>query len=127
MNLNAGFFGVGLDFGKGQGGYMTTLANKRLVFDDLKQILLTNPGERIFDPNFGVGIDRYLFEPNSTYTAQQIENVIKEQIKTYLPIVNLISVDFEFADNALFIKVKFTIPDLSGQIELLNVKRDIAT
>ena len=29
----------------------------------VKNIVLTNPGEKISDPTFGVGIRRYLFEP----------------------------------------------------------------
>jgi phage baseplate assembly protein W len=31
----------------------------------LKNIVLTNPGERVMLPNFGVGIKRYLFSQNS--------------------------------------------------------------
>ena len=35
---------------------------KETVKQNLKTIILTNPGERIMDPEFGVGIRRFLFE-----------------------------------------------------------------
>ena len=35
-----------------------------LVKQNFKMLLLTNPGERIMNPDFGVGLRRYLFEMN---------------------------------------------------------------
>lgn len=32
------------------------------IKQNLKMIILTNPGEKIMDPEFGIGIRRYLFE-----------------------------------------------------------------
>ena len=48
----------------GSNGYennQTVLAD---IQQNLKMVLLTSPGERIMDPNFGVGMKRYLFEQN---------------------------------------------------------------
>jgi hypothetical protein len=64
--------------------------HKRLIdmaAQNLKMIVLTSPGERIMAPNFGVGIRRYLFEPNTPGTIENIRNRIIQQVKTYLPYI----------------------------------------
>lgn len=124
MNIK-NIFGVGLNIGKGQNGYLTSVADKKLVVDDLKQIIFTNPGERVNEPSFGVGIERFLFEPNSLVTKQQIEFLLREQISAFLPIVNLIGIDFEATDNELKIVIKYMIEDYSNAIDTLTIKRDI--
>tara|TARA_R100001509_G_scaffold165461_1_gene147208 strand:- start:570 stop:1067 length:498 start_codon:yes stop_codon:yes gene_type:complete len=53
----------------------------RLVDQNIKMVLLTNPGERLSEPNFGVGLSRYLFEFESQieigadYTIQRSSDV----------------------------------------------------
>ena len=39
-----------------------------LIEQNLKNLLLTMPGERIMDPTFGVGISTFLFEQNDPTT-----------------------------------------------------------
>ena len=46
----------------------------------LKNILLTRPGEKLSDPNFGVGLHNYLFSQGSS-EIPAIRNRIKKQIK----------------------------------------------
>jgi len=43
-------------------GYQMNKTIKRLIKQNLKMLLLTNPGERVMDPTFGVGLSAYLFE-----------------------------------------------------------------
>ena len=52
----------------------------------LRMIILTNPGEKIMEPNFGVGIKRYLFESTSgivtfNYINGTLDNVSAENIQ----------------------------------------------
>ena len=42
-----------------------------VVLQNLKMIILTSPGERIMDPNFGVGIKQYLFEQNDSIIRRE--------------------------------------------------------
>ena len=49
-----------------------------LVKQNFKMLILTNPGERIMIPDFGVGIRQYLFENFSEVTYSRIENKIFE-------------------------------------------------
>jgi len=36
------------------------------IREQIRQVLLTNPGERVFRLEFGVGVRRLVFEPNNT-------------------------------------------------------------
>ena len=44
-------------------GYTLTKEVKEQIKQNFKMLLLTIPGERTFDMNFGIGIKKYLFEP----------------------------------------------------------------
>lgn len=52
-------------------------------------ILRTRPGERILRPDFGCGLDRYLFEPNSIATLRLIQEEVKLSIQRWEPRVTL--------------------------------------
>jgi len=98
-----------------------------VVLQNLKMVVLTAPGERIMDPEFGVGIRNFLFEQNSAATYSRIKTKIAHQAETYLPYVDILDVEFLFegenkilASNSLLIKIKFFIRPL-GINETLEV------
>ena len=62
---------------------------KNLVKQNLKNLLLTNPGERVMDIDFGVVIYKYLFEPNNQNTYSTISGKITEQVQKYLSYVEI--------------------------------------
>jgi phage baseplate assembly protein W len=45
-------------------------ARSRHVRDQIEQVLFTNPGERVFRPEFGAGVTSLVFEPNSGALAE---------------------------------------------------------
>jgi phage baseplate assembly protein W len=82
--------------------------NKRLalytdeqsVRRSLRNILSTNTKERLFNPEFGGGLRRFLFEDISVMTADLMKDAIKDSIKKYEPrarIVDVLVVSNEFA------------------------------
>ncbi|MEL6655217.1 MAG: GPW/gp25 family protein [Bacteroidota bacterium] len=50
----------------------------------IKQVLFTSPGERINRPDFGCGLRRMLFAPNSEVTASLLQTTIVEALDTWL-------------------------------------------
>ncbi|MCU7864753.1 MAG: GPW/gp25 family protein, partial [Candidatus Thiodiazotropha sp. (ex Lucinoma borealis)] len=50
------------------------------VAQSLRAVLLTEPGERIGRPTFGVGLRRYLFAPNSLATRAAMRQDIVDAI-----------------------------------------------
>ena len=80
-------------------GFKLNKTFKQVVKQNLKMLVLTSPGERIMIPNFGVGIRRYLFENANNDTFDAIESKIREQVRIYMPFVNIDSVKFVSESN----------------------------
>ena len=70
-----------------------------LVTQNLKMLILTSPGERVMDVNFGVGLKRFLFERNDQSTYQAIISKVTEQVGQYMPFVELQKIDFTTPEN----------------------------
>ena len=66
------------------GPYELNTTFNELAKQNLKMLVLTNPGERIMHPDFGVGISRFLFENNTSDTYGEIRSRIHEQVNIYL-------------------------------------------
>lgn len=116
------YYGIGLNFGKSIQGYFSTSADKRLIKENMKQILLTNPGERIHLPKFGVGLRRYLFEMNDEQLAGAIKERIIEQINTYEPLAEIMDIQFKQVDNLLQIRLIYRMKDIASTPETLELK-----
>ena len=69
------------------------------VRQNLKNLILTSPGERIMIPEFGVGLRRFLFEGISSKLYQQLDFKIREQINKYMPFVNIEQIKFFTMEN----------------------------
>ena len=103
-------------------GYAMLKSLRNVIKQNLKMLILTNPGERIMEPDFGVGLKRYLFENYGTGVEAQIDTKIREQAAIYLPAVKIIQVYFGTTDpdnNFLAISINYSIPDI-GAKELLE-------
>ena len=77
-------------------------AMKKTIIEETKQnfkiLLLTNPGERMMDRKFGIGIKRFLFEPQDPMLYDKIRNRIKKQIRKYLSHVSIEEIQFGGGD-----------------------------
>ena len=100
-------------------GYALTKDLKEVAKQNFKMLVLTNPGERIMDPTFGVGILAYLFENNTPAVYQQIESRIRQQAEKYLPYITVENVQFsgpigdpDIADNFLGVSISYSIQRL---------------
>lgn len=95
------------------------------VKQQIKTIILTSPGERIYDINYGVGLKRILFEQNNSVTIAELQNRIKSQIKQYAPYVVLenIKVDTSQMDsNVIQIQIQYSIKTLQNYQDSLSLE-----
>lgn len=106
-------------------GFRLLQTLQQVALQNVKMILLTEPGERIWDLNFGVGIKRYLFEQNTPSRRNQLELRISNQISTYLPYINILKLDInaisendEIIETSNFLKVTmlFSISGLGNVV-----------
>ena len=81
-------------------GWAELTTARQAVQQQMKNLLLTSPGERVMIPDFGVGLRRYLFENLDRAVLGSIEHRIRQQVEKYLPFVNLRSVTFQSALDA---------------------------
>ena len=63
------------------------------VIRSIRNILLTNHYEKLFDPDFGGNINQLLFENISPVVSALLENEITKAIQNYEPRVSLSSVN----------------------------------
>jgi phage baseplate assembly protein W len=75
-------------------GYRMLKTIENLAKQNLKMLLYTEPSERVFDSNFGVGIKRYLFQQNLEVTYEDIRQKINNQVRTYLPYITIQKINF---------------------------------
>ena len=75
-------------------GFALTQTYEEMIRQNFKNLVLTSPGERMMDPDFGVGIRRYLFELNNEETYSYIEERIDSQVATYLPFIEVRKIEF---------------------------------
>lgn len=78
---------------------------------NLKNLILTNPGERI-DPNYGVGIKRFLFENITDSTLDTISNTIFSQVAKYLSSVRISNMTVQpsnLSENGITINITFSV------------------
>ena len=74
-------------------GDLITLKNDNAIARAVRNIVLTTPGEKFFDPDFGSSESEILFENVDDITAVSIEDEIKSSLKNYEPRVELINVN----------------------------------
>jgi phage baseplate assembly protein W len=73
----------------GADGRMVWSAGEQNVRESVCIILRTRPGERLMEPDFGCGLDRFLFEPNSLATLRLIQEEVKRSLSTWEPRIKL--------------------------------------
>lgn len=88
---------------------------------DLKSIIMTIPGERM-DPEFGVGIQRFLFENITPMMISKIKTSVRGQVATYMPWLSEfelnLSANAEKQSISLSIKYKINNPEIVGNFNL---------
>ena len=84
--------------GDNQGYFATTKTTIDAIKNDIRLLLMTQRGERLFQPFLGMNIRRFLFEQITEDTAIEIENDIVDTIETWLPFVELRNIDVDLGD-----------------------------
>lgn len=85
--------------------------DEEAVKESLKNIILIDKGEKLFQPTFGGNIRAMLFELNSPATIKLIQEQIKTTINNYEPRAQLIDVEVYslIDDNKVAIKIIYAL------------------
>ena len=120
---------VGIDFPfaivpNKDGYFATTKTTIESVKNNIRLLLQTQKGERVFQPNLGMNIRRFLFEQITEDTQVQIENDIVDTFATWLPFVDLREINIDLSEqdqNKINIKIVFNIKRAPNTIESVGV------
>ena len=86
---------------------------RSLARQNIEMIIRTIPGEIRRDSNFGVGVERFLFENERLENAEfgVLQEVIRQQITQYAPYIRIdsINIDISSDENAANLSMLYTI------------------
>jgi hypothetical protein len=93
-----------------QGNLMVD-ANVQAVIGSIQNIIQTSPGERVFLPQFALGMQNLVFEPVKSSLLSRYADRIKASVETWDPRVTIAGVDFNTDPdaNAVSLMVRFNI------------------
>ena len=86
---------------------------------NLQNLLLTTPGERIFQPEFGSQLKSIVFEQGEDI-PNRIEEAIRSAVDIYLSYINIENVFTTQQDNEVNVSIEFSVPLNPDTIEILN-------
>jgi phage baseplate assembly protein W len=79
------------------------------IRDMIEQVLFTNPGERVNRPDFGCGLKRLLFMPNSEPLAAATQVLVKSALQKWLENeIQVEQVEVSAQDEKLIVKVTYS-------------------
>ena len=119
--------GIDLPFGRqpdGDGYFATTKTTMDAVKNDIRLLLLTQRGERLFQPRLGMNIRKFLFEQITDETVIQIENDIVDTFQTWLPFVELKDIRVDIGDqdkNQIKINITFNVKNAPTDLQSVGV------
>jgi len=80
------------------GNQLARVTNDSSIQQSLKNLILTNLGERLFQPYIGSNVLATLFENNSIETLSELEFYIQNAIDNSEPRVNLLDINVRNSD-----------------------------
>ena len=115
---------LGRQPGNGDGYFTSTKTTIDAVKEDIRLLLLTQQGERLFQPLLGMNIRRFLFEQITENTVIEIENDIVATFSRWLPFVQLNDINIDITEqdkNQIKIDIKFNIANAPNDLQSVGV------
>ncbi|MFA5207123.1 MAG: GPW/gp25 family protein [Candidatus Paceibacterota bacterium] len=100
--------------------FLMSKVTKDAFSSDLLLLLLTQKGERYYEPDYGTDLLKYIFEPNDNLDANDVEQEIKRIVSAYIPALTINKVTFNWntddqgntiSENQLNVNIKFTFSE----------------
>lgn len=104
--------GITLPVRRGANGYFENTTDiLTQVKSNLKNLLLTQRGERMFEPTFGCDLPVVIFEPITDNGLADITAIIQTAVQTWMPFLNIntVSITRDEDNNQISVSVSFTL------------------
>lgn len=93
------------------------------ILRSLTHILFISSGEKLYENQFGVGIERELFEINDFIALDVLKGRIRQQINNYEPRVVLD--DVQLVESGLYMEITITVRYKSNPTQILTLQKTI--
>ena len=119
------FIGIDLPFRKSDGveGYFaSTSTTIEAVKNNIRNLLQTYEGERLYQPNLGIGLRKFTFEQLTEESIYSIQNTILDKLKVWLPFVEIRDIKIKQEDNTLRLSIVFNITQAPNTLESVSIE-----
>jgi phage baseplate assembly protein W len=101
---------------------LMALRNENAIARSIRNLVLTNRGERFFNNDLGSRVNSILFESLDEISASAVKDEIESTINLFEPRVNLISVDVSpnYDSNELGVTIRYFIVGIDAQPQQLS-------
>jgi phage baseplate assembly protein W len=113
---NGKYININYPFKDSKKGYFLDMTenDNQAIKADLLHLILTRRGQRLYNPDFGTDLLRFIFEPNDGLTQEGIKEEIKTVVKKFLPNLKLNDILIEVSpetEHAAVVSLSYTISD----------------
>jgi phage baseplate assembly protein W len=119
--------GISLPFNGPAGPFNSTYSTQDQIKSNFINLLLTNKGERIYNPNFGADLKKVLFEGVVGETETVIRSLITTNTTVFVPEITINNITFsnptslQTQNNTISVTIIYTI-NISGNADQITVQ-----
>jgi Bacteriophage baseplate protein W len=117
------FLGLGWSFPVSlEGDEISTAQYEEDVRQAILIILMTNRGERVMRPEFGAGLNEFVFEPVTTQTMERVKKRVTDALTDWEARIDILLVAVEASGsnaNCLLITVRYRVRATNAQHNLV--------
>ena len=101
---------------------LIVLRNENAIARSIRNIILTIPGEKFFNEDFGSNVSKLLFDKLDPLTALEIKEQITFSIVNYEPIADLLQVDVvpDYDDGEFDVVITYKIVGVDAAAQQLS-------
>jgi len=100
--------GVMLPFGKLNGLFELSYTTEEQAISNLKSLLLTRKGERVFQPNFGSDVYSLMFENINRDLSSTLDESLREDIEYWLPYIIIDDIAIEVIEDRNYVRIELS-------------------
>lgn len=112
--------GVSLPF-SAKDVFTSTYTTKDALKSNLINFMLTGKGERVLNPDFGIGLRSMLFEQATQDSRDQIDYMVRKGLSDWFPqvVINTLTITVEPNNYTATVYLKYSVSQTNIQDELL--------
>lgn len=112
-----------LDFSNPIDRDLKTDNDEAAIRNSIYNLFNTTPGQNLLNPNYGMNLLKYIFEPASPIVGREIGNTIIKNLSLYEPRLEVTSVNVQvnIEEQTYYIDLNINIPQFNQQLKIPGI------